>query len=310
MAKPKILLILSENWTLAHGQDMASLIEWAVMAEQAGVWGIMLSEHIALGPSAGSRGREANPRAYMAPGNQDPATPWPSSTLLAAAIAARTTRLHVALCALIAPLRHPVAVAKELATLDCIAQGRLVVQPTVSWHKDEYDALGVDFTRRGRLLDEHLAAWQLLWAKSPATFTGEHYSFRDCYCDPKPVSPGGPALWFGAQEVGPHLLRRIARHGSGFHPFGAPSDADLALLRDSLAAAGRDPATFAMIGGIRARFPSDDRPAVLAECVASIEPQLRRGFDTFCVKPNQFIDDARAMPAFLAELVERFAALG
>ena len=172
MVTAKTLLILSENWTLAGGQDLGALVDWAVMAERAGIWGVMISEHICLGPDAGSKGREPNERAYMAPGNQDPETPWPSSLLLNAAIASRTTTLKLANCAIIAPLRHPVDLAKQLATLDCLSDGRLIVQPTVSWHKQEYECLGVDFHRRGKLLDEHLKAWQLLWAPSPATFEG------------------------------------------------------------------------------------------------------------------------------------------
>lgn len=303
---PRILLLLSENWTLTQGQDLGSLVDWAEMAERAGVWGVMLSEHICLGPTAGSKGRESNERAYMAPGNQDPATPWPASMLLQAAIASRTSTLRLACCAIIAPLRHPVDLAKQLATLDCLSQGRLIIQPTVSWHEDEYACLGVDFHNRGNLLDEHLKAWQLLWDESPATFEGEHYQFEDCYCDPKPARPGGPELWFGGQSMNPPLLRRLRDYGSGFHPFGSPSDDDLLKLRAGLEAVGKDFESFSKIGGIRAKFTSDDAPAKLQDSMESIKPQIDKGFETFCVKPNQFIDDARDMNAFLEELVTSF----
>ena len=75
--------------------------------------------------------------------------PWPSSLVLLSAIAAATTRLRLAACAVIAPLRHPLLLARELGTLDLLSEGRLVVQPTVSWHRDEYEALGVPFRKRG-----------------------------------------------------------------------------------------------------------------------------------------------------------------
>ena len=101
----------------------------------------MLSEHVVLSPGADADGLMANPRDYALPGNQDPATPWPSSGRLLSAIAAATTRLRAA--AIIAPLRHPLLLAKELATLDLLSEGRLVVQPIVSWHEPEYEALGV-----------------------------------------------------------------------------------------------------------------------------------------------------------------------
>jgi len=306
---PKILLILSENWTIAGGRDLRELVDWAVIAEQAGIDGVMISEHISLGPGAGAKGREPNERAYMAPGNQDPATPWPDSLLLLSAIAARTSTLRLFAGAIIVPLRHPVHLAKQLATLDCLSEGRLIVQPTVSWHQEEYGHLGVPFNKRGKLLDEHLEAWQLLWQVSPATYHGEFYHFDDCYCDPKPWRAGGPTLWIGGQSLHGALLRRLIRYGSGFHPFGMPSDEELARLARSIAEAGRDPGDIEIIGGIRATFPDDDSPADLDLAMASIPPQIDKGFTTFCVKPNQFIDDAAQMTDFCARLVEEFTRL-
>ena len=149
----------------------------------------MLSEHIVLGPNAGAAGMRRNPREYAGPGNQDPATPWPDSIVLMSAIAAATTRLRVIGAAIIAPLRHPLLLAHQLAALDLLAEGRLVVQPTVSWHRDEYDALAVAFSRRGEMLDEHLAAWRAVWASSPTRFEGRHYRFGDVYLEPKPWRP-------------------------------------------------------------------------------------------------------------------------
>ncbi len=306
---PKIMFLLSENWTITQGQNLRSLVDWAVMAEAAGIDAVMISEHISLGPAAGAKGREPNERAYMAPGNQDPATPWPDSLLLLSAIAARTTKLRLFAGAIIAPLRHPVHLAKQLATLDCLSEGRLIVQPTVSWLKDEYDHLGVPFKKRGKLLDEHLEAWQLLWQESPATFNGEFYQFEDCYCDPKPWRDGGPKLWFGGQSLHEPLMRRLLKYGSGFHPFGAPSNEDLAYLANSLAEAGRDMSEIEMIGGIRATFPDTDSPADLELALESIPPQIEKGFTTFCVKPNQFIDDAAQMEEFCERLVAGFATM-
>ncbi len=129
----RAVMVLSENWTFVSPRDLTAVVDLAVEAEAAGVDTVMLSEHIVLGESAGALGRMENPRDYAAPGNQDPATPWPDSVVLASAIAARTTTLRVALAAVITPLRHPLQLAKQLGTLDLLAKGRLVVQPTVSW---------------------------------------------------------------------------------------------------------------------------------------------------------------------------------
>ncbi len=138
----------------------------------------MLSEHVVLGPSSGAAGVMGNPRDYAAPGNQDPRTPWPDSIVLMSAIAAVTQRLRLIGAAIIAPLRHPLLLAHQLAALDLLAEGRLVVHPTVSWHRDEYEALGVPFERRGELLDEHLAAWRAAWTQTPASFAGPPLRLR------------------------------------------------------------------------------------------------------------------------------------
>lgn len=139
---PKLLLVLSENWTLTSPRDLRALVAMAAEAEQAGIDGVMVSEHVVLGPSAGASGVMANPRDYAYPGNQEPDMPWPSSVVLLSAIAAATQRLRLVAGAIIAPLRHPLLLAKELGTLDLLAEDRLVVVPTVSWHEDEYAALG------------------------------------------------------------------------------------------------------------------------------------------------------------------------
>ena len=130
---PRLVLVLSENWTLTPPRELRALVEMAVVAEEAGFDAVMVSEHIVLGASAGAGGIMGNPRDYAMPGNQDPAMPWPSSLVLLSAIAATTTRLRLAACAVIAPLRHPLLLARELGTLDLLSEGRLVVQPTVSW---------------------------------------------------------------------------------------------------------------------------------------------------------------------------------
>jgi len=301
----RLVLVLSENWTLTPPRDLRALVEMAVVAEEAGFDAVMVSEHIVLGPSAGAGGIMGNPRGYAMPGNQDPAMPWPSSLVLLSAIAAVTTRLRLAACAVIAPLRHPLVLARELGTLDLLSEGRLIVQPTASWHRDEYEALDVPFAKRGALLDEHLAAWEGLWRDTPSSFAGEHYSYDDVYLEPKAWRPDGPRLWLGGETVHPRLLRRIVRCADGFHPLGQPSDDDLTLLRDGLSAAGRDLSELELVGGMRAVFPNDNSPSPLEPAIASLPSQQARGFTTFCIKPSQFIDEIVRYPAWCREVVER-----
>ncbi len=186
MTVPRLLLVLTENWTLAPRPDVRDLVAMAVAAERAGIDGVMVSEHIVLGPAANAAGQPLNPREYALPGNQDPATWWPSPVVLLSAIAAATQRLRLVAGAIISPLRHPLAVAKDLATLDRLSGGRLVVQPTVSWHAEEYAALGVSFARRGEILDEQLAIWSRAWTAppgAPVAFDGRHFRFGEVWLE-------------------------------------------------------------------------------------------------------------------------------
>ena len=307
MTPPRLLLILTENDTLVDPDDLVGLVRLATDAEAAGFDAVMASEHVVLGPSAGALGRPVNPRAYAAPGNQDPATSWPSSNVLLAAVAAATRRVRLVMGAVIAPLRHPVLLAKELATLDRLSEGRLVVQPTVSWHREEYEALGVPFAERGAILDEQLAAMAALWEHTPASHPGPRFAFDDVYCVPKPwrTSPARPKMWFGGQSMHSGLLRRLVRYGDGFHPFGAASGEDLAQLRAGLLAAGRDPAAIEMVGGTRAVFAGADDTADIDQAMADFSNQIETGFTTFCVKPAQHTDDPTEVRALCEHIVAR-----
>jgi probable F420-dependent oxidoreductase len=287
-------------------RELRALVRMAAEAEDAGIDGVMLSEHIVLGPSAGAGGRPENPRDYAAPGNQDPDTPWPDSTVLLSAIAAVTTRLRLIAAAIIAPLRHPLLLAHQLATLDLLSEGRLVVQPTVSWHREEYAALGVPFERRGELLDEHLAAWRELWRPGPASFSGDQYAFSDVYLEPKPFRAGGPRLWFGGMSVGPWIVRRLVEYGHGFHPFGQPGADELQRLADAMTAAGRSFDELEVVGGIRGRFPSTGEVADLAEAAGAIPAQLEAGYTTICFKPSQYTDDPAQVGRLCRQLVGSF----
>ena len=305
MAAPRMCLILSENWTMASARDLPVLVRWAREAEDAGFDSVMLSEHIVLGPAASANGLMANPREYALPGNQDPATPWPSSLVLLSAIAAVTGRIRLVASAVIAPLRHPLLLARELGSLDLLSGGRLVVQPTVSWLEEEYAALGVPFRRRGDLLDEHLAAWRVRWRDTPASVCGRHYRFRDVYFEPKAFRPEGPRLWLGGARLHQRMLARIVAHGDGFNPLGRPAPAELAALGAAMRAAGRDPGSLELVGGTRAVFGGPDSVADLGQALAAIGPQVQAGFTTFCVKPSQFTDDPAEVGPLCRDIIRR-----
>jgi probable F420-dependent oxidoreductase len=304
-----MVLVLSENWTMTDPRDLRSLVRMAVDAEDGGFDAIMLSEHVVLGPTAGKYGVMGNPRDYAEPGNQDPRTPWPSSLVLLAAIAAVTTRLRLFAAAIIPPLRHPLQLAKDLATLDLLCEGRLVVLPTASWHEDEYTALGVPFRERGARLDEHIEAWHAVWAPSPASFQGRFYAFEEVYVEPKPYRDGRIPLHFGSSTMHDKLVRRLVRFGAGWNPDGRAPAEHVEKLRAALAEAGRDFSELELVGSTRVTFSGPDRVADLGEALAGIPQQLAEGYTTFCIKPSQFIDDRAQLAGFCQDVIRRVEAL-
>jgi probable F420-dependent oxidoreductase len=170
---------------------------------------------------------------------------------LVAFVAGRTRRLRLVTSVMILPYRNPVLTAKMLATIDVLSSGRLTVGVGVGWLREEFEALGApDFDRRGPASDEYLEIFKRLWTQSPASFAGEFYRFDSLRCLPPPVQKPHPPIWIGGHS-GP-ALRRVARHGDGWHPVGANPAVPLrpAELRASLdqlfrlaEAQGRDPAS-------------------------------------------------------------------
>ena len=306
VTSPRLVLVLSENWTMTPERDLRALVRIAQDAEEAGIDGVMLSEHIVLGPSAGAKGRPANPRDYAAPGG--PGSGHPVARLdrpderhrrrhhPPAGDRRRHHRAAAPPAAARPPAGHPRPARRGPARGP--ADGQLA--PRGYAH-----ALGIPFEQRGELLDEHLAAWSELWAASPASFGGRRYSFHDVYLEPKPFRPDGPRLWFGGSSVGPWIVRRLVAHGHGFHPFGQPTAAQMQPLVDAMAAAGLDRAELEIVGGSRGELAPGDGVADLAGAVAAIPAQLEAGYTTICFKPSQFTDD----PAEVGDLCRRLVKL-
>ena len=109
MTDVRWLMVLTENEAILDPRDLGALVDLAVTAEANGIDGVMLSEHIVLGPSAGANGVMENPRDYAYPGNQETDMSWPSSVVLLSGIATVTESLRLVAAAIVARLRRPVA---------------------------------------------------------------------------------------------------------------------------------------------------------------------------------------------------------
>jgi probable F420-dependent oxidoreductase len=137
-----------------------------------------------------------------------------------------------------------------LATIDVLSRGRVTVGVGVGWLREEFEALdSPDFDKRGASSDEYIRVFKTLWTQNPASFDGEFYRFEALRCLPQPLQKPHPPIWIGGHSA--PALRRVARHGDGWHPVGANPAVPMrpAELRASLdqlfrltEAEGRNPA--------------------------------------------------------------------
>uniref|UniRef100_A0AAU1M3U5 LLM class flavin-dependent oxidoreductase n=1 Tax=Streptomyces sp. NBC_00148 TaxID=2903626 RepID=A0AAU1M3U5_9ACTN len=141
--------------------------------------------------------------------------------LLLSAVAVAVPRLLLGTAVLLPALRHPILLAHQLATLDRLADGRLIVGmgagfPTAGTHA-QFDAIGVPFRTRVSRLEESIEAMRRLWSGTDVSFDGRHFRFRDVTLAPRPTRPEGPPIWLAGG--GEPALRRVARLGDGWLPY-------------------------------------------------------------------------------------------
>lgn len=153
-----------------------------------------------------------------------------SLTLLAFAAGA-TERIALGTAVYLVPLRHPTLVAKQTATLDRLAGGRLVLGVGVGGEfPPEWDAVGVPVSERGARIDEAIPLIRRLWREDRVTHQGRHFRFGPVTLAPKPLQDGGPPIWVGGRA--PAAMRRAGRVGDGYISHMCSAD----MYRDHLAA--------------------------------------------------------------------------
>lgn len=190
-------------------QDQA--FEICRTAEAAGFESLWGGEHVILPSSIESK------YPYTEDGKipAEPDTPIPDPLIWLAFAAAAAPTMRLGTCILIVPQRNPLVLAKELATLDRISGGRVELGLGVGWLKEEFDALGVPWERRGARNDEYIEVMRALWAGPHAEFHGEFVDFEPATCSPRPVQDSIPILVGGDSDV---AIRRAVRLADGYFP--------------------------------------------------------------------------------------------
>lgn len=187
---------------------------------------------------------------YGAPGGMWPEafkrTLDPIVTLTLAAARTRTIRLGVSV--LIVPFYEPIVLAKQLATLDYVCQGRLDVGLGTGWSLDEFEAVGASTARRGARADEFIRCLKTVWTQERVEFAGEFYRIPPCRVEPKPAQRPHPPILVGGYNDA--VFRRAAEEGDGYTGGNIPiaeMATVVARVRAAAERAGRDPATFPIV---------------------------------------------------------------
>lgn len=170
---------------------------------------------------------------------------------LVGVIAGASARLAIGTEVFVAPYRHPIVLGKALATIEQFAPGRIICGLGAGWMREEFDALGIPYERRGARLAEYIAALRTIWSGEAAAFDGEFYCWVEAGFLPAPTRPI-PILVGGHSEI---ALRRAARVADGWAALPGPGAGAsratytdmLTRFRSYLDEAGRDPARYEIL---------------------------------------------------------------
>ena len=282
-------------------------------ADRAGVDRVVLTgEHVVLGEHLDVYG---SPEVGGQPGAQhitgsDGHFLEPIVTM--SMLAAITSRVRLTSGIMLAALRRPIVLAKAAATLDVLSGGRLDLGVGVGWQREEYEAAGLDFDARGRLLDHSLEVCQTLWREPVARYSSPELSFERIHAMPKPTQAGGVPIWVAGNVKRP-AMRRLARFGTGWIPWGEASQDPAVLIetipamRDAVAEFGRDPADIQVAGGIPVVFGKDKNPLVEATMDA-VPKVVDAGVTDVRLRGLPVPSDPNAAEDCLAEFVAGFRA--
>jgi probable F420-dependent oxidoreductase len=214
-------------------------------AEAAGFDSLWGGEHVVL----------PDPRVPPSPLEPEDRIMDPVVTL--AFLAAQTARIRLGTGIIILPQRNPLVLAKQLASLDVLSGGRLIVGIGVGYLEPEFRALGIPFEHRGRMTDEYLAALRAIWTEPRPAYRGRFVAFEGVQAHPRPAQPAGPPIVVGGHTAA--AFRRAVEQGHGWYGFALDEAGVQRCLEGLRQAAARHP-----------------RPAALGPLEISVTPRPTR----------------------------------
>lgn len=279
--------------------DAQQLIEYGVRMEELGFESVWVWDHILLGV--------------------DPHFPIIDALSLLTAVAARTEKIKLGTGILVLPLRNPLVLAKQLSSMDQISKGRLVLGMASGWYKREFDAVGIDFHKRGKIMDQNLEILQRLWTEDMVSGEFPPHNMRESVMFPKPYQKPRPPILIGGYVDA--VLKRAALRGDGWLTYFYTPEGfseDWAKIRSFAEEGGKDPDTLQstnqlpIIVGERDKVEADmlewlntewdfaswskstPDSAIIGtvdECVEQLKEHLDTGIDRIIFVPYRYQDE-------------------
>lgn len=217
----------------AGPENIIAVARWA---EELGYHSLWVTDHVVLAEQVDAY------YPYRSHGRWDypPDTAWLDPLLSLAWAGAAAPSLKLGASVLVLPLRNPVLLAKQLASLDVLSGGRLILGAGAGWMEEEFKLIGESFQNRGKRVIEMVELMRQLWTGQTVDFQGEFYRVSGCRMHPRPAQPTIPVVWGGHSQA---ALRRVARVGDGWHPTQISLEqleAGLQQLRQYCEESGRD----------------------------------------------------------------------
>jgi probable F420-dependent oxidoreductase len=279
---------------IGAGADRAVIAEVSAAAERCGFATLWSGEHVVMVDQSTSRYPYSADGQIAVPAQAD----WIDPMIGLAFAAAATSTIGIATGVLLLPEHNAVHLAKQAATLDTLSGGRFTLGIGIGWSREEFDALGVPFERRGARTAEYVAAMRTLWRDDVASFGGEFVSFDSVRVNPKPVRDRRIPIVLGGNSDA--ALRRAAAWGDGWYGFNVddvPAAAErIATLQALCREADRDPDELRL--AVALRDPQRSDVAALADL----------GVDELVVVAGP-PDDPREAGEWVAGLAEQWSPL-
>lgn len=297
--QPQFGIAMRNFQTFPNLPDAQKLIEYGVRMEEIGFESLWVWDHILLGV--------------------DPHFPIIDALSLLTAVAARTSRIKLGTGVLVLPLRNPLILAKQLSGMDQISQGRLVLGLASGWYKHEFNAVGIDFHKRGKIMDQNLEILNRLWTEDEVTGSYPPHELKRAVMFPHPYQKPRPTILIGGYVDA--VLKRAALRGDGWltYFYTAQSFAeDWGKVRRFAEEGGKDPDTLKsanqvpIIIGERSKaapemlewlntewdfasWSKSSRDSAIVgtvdECVEQVQAHIDTGVDRIIFVPYRYRDD-------------------